>query len=435
MKHKSIFSKLYDIYSSVVDFIQIKWRNIKKGTKNFFSKIAKSRFCQAIKRGHHTFCVKVLGTEKLKNHILIRYLYKDLFLYFIVAFMFFFMIFFVNQILLTVESLLAKSAPFADVMRIMFYSLPFVIAQSAPFATLVGFLLCLGGMVASNEILIYRASGFSFGRILRPVVITGIIISIISFFVNDYLLPLGTMKYNELMREIMNSKPSIELESNSVKKIDTSQIVIGNVKENEVSDVVIFDSQGNTDRIIIAGKSSLEGGDQQGVLMQFDMNDSSIVSFDISNPGTYDVLTSGSTKYNIFDADMLGGFGKSPREMTTYDLFYAIKEMKLESLQDPSLDMLVDLWLMEFHKKFALPFASIFFAFLAFSIAFQFKKHNSQTLGLFIGIVICVIYWAMQILGQLFVTKIGLDPFLCIWVPNILLLIAGFIFSFKLLRK
>ena len=435
MKIKSIFSSIYDIYSSVVDFFQVKWRNAKQRVKRAFSSFFNNGFCTAIKNGHHKFCVKVLGTEKLKNHILTRYLYKDLFLYFIVAFLFFFMIFFVNQILLTVESLLAKSAPFADVMRIMFYSLPFVIAQSAPFATLVGFLLCLGGMVASNEILIYRASGFSFGRILRPVVVTGIIISVISFFVNDYLLPLGTMKYNELMREIMNSKPSIELESNSVKKIDNSQIVIGDVNENEVSDVVIFDSEGNTDRIIIAGESSLQGGDQAGVLMQFDMNDSSIISFDLSDPGKYDVLTASSTKYNIFDADMLGGFGKSPREMTTYDLFYAIKEMKLEALEDPSLDMLVDLWLMEFHKKFALPFASIFFAFLAFSIAFQFKKHNSQTLGLFIGIVICVVYWAMQILGQLFVTKIGLDPFLCIWVPNILLLLFGFIFSFTLIRK
>ena len=82
------------------------------------------------------FQVRVLKRGTLRDNILIKYLFKDLFLYFLVSFFFFFMIFFVNQILLTVEDLLAKSAPFADVMRIMFYSLPFIIAQSAPFATL-----------------------------------------------------------------------------------------------------------------------------------------------------------------------------------------------------------------------------------------------------------------------------------------------------------
>ena len=123
----------------------------------------------------------------LRDHILVKYLFKDLFLYFLVSFFFFFMVFFVNQILLTVEDLLAKSAPFSDVMRIMVYSLPFIIAQSAPFATLVGFLMSLGGMMTSNEILIFRAAGISFFKIFIPVAMLGVLISIGSFFVNDYL--------------------------------------------------------------------------------------------------------------------------------------------------------------------------------------------------------------------------------------------------------
>ena len=97
------------------------------------------------------------------------------------------MVFFVNQILLEVERLLANSAPFSDVMKMMLYSLPFIIAQSTPYATLVGFLMCLGGMMSNNEILIFRASGFSFFTIMIPVVVLGGAISLVSFFVNDYL--------------------------------------------------------------------------------------------------------------------------------------------------------------------------------------------------------------------------------------------------------
>lgn len=381
------------------------------------------------------FAVKYLHKGELKNHVLIKYLLNDLFLYFFVAFLFFFMVFFVNQILLTVEDLLAKSAPFKDVMRIMWYSLPFIIAQSAPFATLVGFMICLGGMMSNNEILIFRASGFSFFRLLRPVLLLGILISVGSFFVNDYLLPLGTMKYNQLIREIMHSTPTVELESNSVKKLDRSNIVIGTVEGSSVSDIVLFDTKDDEDRIIIAGESSLVGARSEGVLMQLDMNDATVLSINKRKRKDYDVIKSGKTILNVFDSSVLGVISRSAREMTTYDLSKEIKEMKVRAETNPKEKKRLKLWVMEYHKKFALPFGSIFFAFLAFSIAFLFGKHNGQTLGLLLGLIICVLYWAMQIMGQLFVQKVGLSPFWCIWVPNFVITAFGLAFFIVLIRK
>ena len=375
-----------------------------------------------------------IRNSTLKNHILIKYLLKDLFLYFLVSFFFFFMIFFVNQILLTVEDLLAKSAPFSDVMRIMVYSLPFIIAQSAPFATLVGFLMSLGGMMSSNEILIFRAAGFSFLRILVPVALLGLLISIGSFFVNDYLLPLGTIKYNKLMRKIMNSTPSIELESNSVKHLDTSNIVIGNVEGNSVSDLVIIDSKDNEDRLIVAGESVLIGAKEEGVLMQFDMNDATVLTIK-SNKNNYDILRSKRTVMNVFDSTFLGSSSQSPREMTTYDLTKRISVMKSEKTESPTAIKKLNLWIMEWHKKFAIPFGSIFFALLAFSMAFLFGKNNGQMIGLFLGLVICVLYWAVQIVGQLLVTKVGLNAFWCIWTPNFLIGFFGLAFLTRLLKK
>jgi len=381
------------------------------------------------------FQVKYLKKGQLKNHVLIKYLFKDLFLYFLVSFLFFFMIFFVNQILLTVESLLAKSAPIKDVMRIMLYSLPFVIAQSAPFATLVGFLMSLGGMMSSNEILIFRAAGFSFFRIFLPVFVLGVMISIGSFFVNDYLLPLGTMKYNQLFRKIMQSTPTVELESNSVKNLDNSSIVMGEVLDSAVSDIVLFDSKDDKDRIIVAGKSTLKGGAQEGVLMQLNMLDTTVFSIDRNKKHNFDILKSGKTTLNIFDKAVLGSTNHSAREMTAYDLSKELAKMKEKKSEAEMDKRRLRLWTMEMHKKFSMPFGSIFFAFLAFSIAFLFGKHNGQTIGLFVGLVICVLYWAMQIMGQLFVQRVGLSPFWCIWVPNFVIGFFGFMFFLVLLRK
>ena len=388
-----------------------------------------------IQKKYEWFRKTILKEDELKNHILIKYLFKDLFLYFLVAFLFFFMIFFVNQILLTVESLLAKSAPFSDVMRIMFYSLPFIIAQSAPFATLVGFSMSLGGMMSSNEILIFRASGISFIKIFYPVMILGAAISVGSFFVNDYLLPLGTMKYNQLFRKIMQSTPAVSLESNSVKTLDSASIVMGTVNSGKVSDLILFDTSDDSEKIIVAGESSLGAGNVRGVLMQLSMTDALVLSISKKSRHNYDVLESDKTVLNVFDKSVLGNTNHSAREMTTYDLSRELKQMKANVGDSFSEKRRLKLWTMEFHKKFALPFGSVFFAFLAFSIAFVFGKHRGQTICLFIGLVVCVLYWAMQIMGQLFVQRIGLDPFWCIWVPNFVIGVMGISFLLVLLKK
>lgn len=381
------------------------------------------------------FFVKYLHRDQLKNHLLVRYLMKDLFLYFIVSFLFFFMIFFVNQILLDVERLLAQSAPFSSVVKIMFYSFPMIIAQSAPYATFVGFLMCLGGMMSNNEILIYRAAGFSFIKIMMPVLLLGLIISFVSFFVNDYLLPLGTMKYNRLLREIMNAKPTVELESNSVKNLDGSTIVMGQVEDPEVSDIVLFDTASETDKIIIAGKSTLTGSDVDGVLMQLNMNDAMVLSMDDSKHENYDVLLAEKAQLNVFDSTVLGTASISPREMTVWDLGKEISKMQSDIDGSNKASNRLNIWKMEFHKKFSIPFGAFFFAFLAFSFAFLFGKHNGQTLGLLVGLIMSVLYWAMSITGQLFVQKLGLNSFICIWGANFVVAFAGFVFFIFLLRK
>ena len=374
-----------------------------------------------------------MARSRLGRGILIKYLYRELFYYFLICFAFLFVVFFANQILLIGEDMLAKRAPFKDVVKIMVYSLPAIVAQSAPFATLVGFLMCLGRMASDNEILIFRASGFSFRSILIPVMILGLAISLVSFFVNDYLLPLGTIKYNQLYRKITKSNPTVVLEPDSVKQIGDSTVVIGSVDGENVSDIIFFnENDSHEDSIIVAGNSRLTGAKNEGILLQLDMSDTFVTTFKNHVRKNYDVMKSERTILNIFDSTFTGKYGKNPREMTFVDLNREIHVMEAKPEPDK---IRINTWKMEYYKKFAIPFGSIFFAFLAFSIAFLFGKHNGLTMGLFVGIIICVLYWAMQISGQLLVTRVHLDSFLCIWIPNILLGVIGFILSLMLLKK
>lgn len=368
------------------------------------------------------------------RHVLIVYLVKELLLYFLIAFLFFFMVFFVNQILLMAEDILKKRVPVMDVARLMSYSLPFIIAQSAPFATLVGFLMCLGRMMTDNEIMVIRASGKSFMVILLPVLMLGGIISLLSFFVNDYLLPLGTISYNKLYKEILFSDPSIELESNSVKRTEDTILVIGEVTDTFVSDLVFFDvdDQGQI-RVIVSGATEINNATEPGILMNLSMDSATVCAFDASEMNRYDVLQSGKTSMNVFASSFFSDSStNNPREMTSFDLFKFIQQVKDDGVTSP---LQLNIYKLEFHKKFSLPFASIFFALLAMPLAILFGKHNGLTVGLIIGIFLCVAYWAAMILGQTFGIRQGLSGFWTMWLPDFFVGVAGIVFYLMLVKK
>ena len=371
---------------------------------------------------------------RVKSHVITRYIVRELLLYFFIAFLFFFFVFFVNQILLMAEELLKKHVQIMDVVRLVTYSLPFVVAQSAPFATLVGFLMCLGRLMSDNEIMVFRAVGWNYSIIIRPAIILGIVISIASFFVNDYLLPLGTVSYNRLYQQILFADPSIELESNSIKRSNNSILVIGNVDGLSVSDLLLFDSDNSgNQRIIVSGYTSIVEPSDPAVFMELQMDSATAVFIDTKNRTNVDCLSSSNSVMNIFASGLFNYTSSgNPRELTFYDLKARMDEMK----QDPNVSKYeMNVWELEYNKKFALPFGSIFFAFLAIPLAIVFGKKNGQTIGLIIGVLICVLYWAMQIVGQTLGVRNGFSGFWAIWIPNIVIGVTGFVFYFRILRR
>ena len=399
----------------------------KKNRQNIFL-----RFFRRIKR---TFVHVSFERRNYKDNTLFRYILRELLLYFAVMYLFFFLIFFVNQIMLFMKQLLGKRIPFADVMRLIVYSLPFIIAQSAPFATLTGFLMCLGRMMSDNEILILRASGQSLSKIiLRPVLALGIIISIFSFFVNDYLLPIGTIKTRQQLRKSISSNPAIEIERQTVKRLNNSTVIIGDVKDKEISDIVFFgqDPDGEQ-RIIIAGKSNVDAPKTEGVSMRFNMHDAIVSTFSKKNSKSFDVICAELMILNIFESAVFNfETSVSPQEMTSYDLGKKIKKMKVSPETNKfELNMNV----LEYNKKFSLPFASFFFAFLAMPLALIFGKNNGQTIGLIVGIFISVFYWAMMMIGIQLGYRNGFNGLVLMWLPNLIVGMSSLFFYNKLRRK
>ena len=198
--------------------------------------------------------------------------------------------------------------------------------------------------------------------------------------------------------------------------------------------MVLFDyDDSGEDRLVVSGKTKIIAAEDPAVIMQLEMEKPTVVFFDKNVYENYDYMISDSAIMNIFEnsVDTSSGY-LNPREMTFTDLYHEYKNMQNSSFLS---QIMLNYYEMELHKKFSLPFGSLFFAFLAMPVALLFGKKNGQTVGLIIGILVCVLYWAMMIFGQTWGQMQGRFAVFVMWFPNAFVGFGGLILYLKLQRK
>ena len=359
----------------------------------------------------------------------IIFIFKELFLYFSVCFLFFFFIFFVNQILLMAEEILSKKAPLKDVMLLMFYSLPFIIATAAPYAALVGTLMGLGRFVSDLEFVSMNALGISSFYMLIPVFSIGLFISIISFITNDIFLPWGSVKFNEVYFNLATSTPALELESFSIKRGNNTIVIAGLIKENVVNNILIVDKTADDEtKVLGASKTIIETSDSPSIVMKLNILNPRMLNLNLQDRTKYDAAYGECITYNVLAEDIRYNFAGSmgPDKMTSLDLYRDIKNKIKENASERTLNI----YMMEFNKKLSIPFGAFFFVMLAASISGAGRLHN-QSVGFVLGLLISVSYWAILMGGQTLALNRNLNGSLAMWLPNAMLFGVAIFFFVK----
>lgn len=422
----------------------------------------------------------------------VTYLYvsREFLFSFFVSFLFFFFIFFINQLLLLAEDILSKHVPLLDVLLLVFYSFPLIISLSVPFGSLVGALMAVGRLSSDNEILAFRASGIPRKRIFLPLFALGIILSILSFTVNDYYLPRGTINFLKLYRNLIYSNPEIELQPFSVKRYQDSVIITGDVEERNIKNIIIFDKTEEKDRrIITAGHAYLvESGESDTGVISLQLDDVFLQTSNKRNRNRFEYAVSESMIYNILIKDITFSIrNPGPSEMRSIDVYKIITEKEqslqkkisdyirsldtklftlrgeylsavdqvyagevpfdkiLENLGKYSSDYVnsrnkkitdrsLQLYKLEFYKKYAVPFACLIFIIFAFPVGL-FTRRSGRSVGFGIGLMISVLYWGMLFAGQTLGLRSGYQPFISMWIPNFFMLILGVFFFLIRMKK
>jgi len=327
------------------------------------------------------------------------------------------------------EEILSKQAPLKDVMLLMFYSLPFIIATSAPYAALVGTLMGLGRLVSDLEIVSMNALGISTVYTLIPVFILGILISVASFITNDIFLPWGTVKFNDVYYELATSTPALELESFSIKRGNNTVVIAGLIKDSVVNNILIVDkAQDDELKILGAPRTEIEKSDSNSIVMKLNILNPRMLGLYLGDREKYDAAYGKCITYNVLTEDIKYNFSETlgPDRMTSLDLYRDIQE-KIKAEESPRL---INIYQMEFHKKFSIPFGALFFVMLAASISGAGRLHN-QSVGFILGLLISVGYWAVMMAAQTMALSRDWDGSLSMWAPNVMLLSATIFFFAK----
>lgn len=388
---------------------------------------------------------------------------------------------FVNTVAKRFPALAGKGLPTSVLLKVMGLSLPHIIALTLPMAVLVAVLYAYSQMTADNEITAQKASGISLVRMLVPLLVAASCLSIFMVWFNDRVLPETNHQLAELMMDINSKSPTLMMKDrgvlNEIPTVDYSMhfwlranridpatnrltdVVIYDVSNPDISQTVVADSgvmrfnrdrtnlfltlyNGRVDQVkrqtpkdmdrvffreqllqlnVANGFTQTRDSYRSDREMSLNMLEARIDSArrDLGLvqrgivPGT-----EGNRTYNA------GNVNPNGLPVSRFERDERVKTLKSE----------IDSYAVEWHKKFAIPFACIIFVLIGAPIAVRFPRGGAGMV-IAISLLIFGVYYVSLIGGESLGDKGRIPPFLGPWAPNIFFGGIGLIAALRMGRE
>ena len=112
---------------------------------------------------------------------------------------------------LYIDELVGKGLSFKVILEFLGWGCATLLPLSIPLATLLASMMTLGTFGENNELLAIKAAGISLKRVLAPLMIISVIISVGAFFAANNLVPVAFNKIFTLRSDIKRTKEEIKI--------------------------------------------------------------------------------------------------------------------------------------------------------------------------------------------------------------------------------
>ncbi|MDD2679371.1 MAG: LptF/LptG family permease [Candidatus Omnitrophica bacterium] len=327
--------------------------------------------------------------------ILDRYILKSVVSIFVSCVFVFLFMYVIIDVLSRLEDILKNQIHYTLLIQFYLNNLPTMFVQVAPFACLLSTLYTFSKLNHNNEVIAMRASGLSIFYITKTVIIFGVLISLLVFWINDRFAPaamLTTQKLQAKMDERKKDRKEIKTDS----LINLSMYGLKNrlffinefYPSTAIMEGVIIleqDEKQNLTRKIVANKGVYEDG-----LWKF--YQSITYDFDYNGQIVGEPLYLEEEIMNIPEtpSDFLAQ-RQRPEHMTIAQLDSYIWKLSKSGATTVIRNLKIDLY-----QKFASPFTSLIIILLGIPFSLMIHKRATGLSSIGISIVVGFLYYILD---------------------------------------
>ncbi|PIW67728.1 MAG: hypothetical protein COW10_04550, partial [Candidatus Omnitrophica bacterium CG12_big_fil_rev_8_21_14_0_65_42_8] len=290
--------------------------------------------------------------------ILRKYIIKEIIAMFLFSLVVFTFSLVAGNIVRLAELVINKGVDIRLVGRLFLYLIPFLLSYTIPMSILTSALLVFGRLSGDNEIVAIKASGINIYRLSSPLILIGLLFSLLSIVLNNDIIPNMHFESRKIVKNIGVKTPAAYLEPGTfIKSFKGYIIFIHEIDRNKLKGVRIYQPQDElSTRTIIAEKGEFITLDNQNAVKLKLINGTSDEP-NPKNPTNFYKLNF-KTYYltlNVDESIASSGYTeKKPKEMTFQEIKSEIKKLGRYHVDTPSL-------VTEFHRKISISFASMVF--------------------------------------------------------------------------
>jgi LPS export ABC transporter permease LptF/LPS export ABC transporter permease LptG len=325
------------------------------------------------------------------------------------------------------ELVITKGVPFHLVAQLLVVMLPGFLAHSLPIALLLAVMLAGGRLAGDLELVALRAAGVSPLRLLRPVVVAALLVTLATGALTLVLAPAATEAFQGQLFKILKVRATAGLRERVfntafggmvlyVEEISASQVRLRGLVVSDERDPALT-------RVITAREGRLLT-DERRQRVTLRLLDGGVHEADVLPAGAPAAGGGAAgpdryryTSFAVYDMALAleparpGRFDKPEKALGV-----AALTRTLATLEDPEAR---GPYAVEFHKRLALPFAALVFSLVGFALAV--RSHRGGRGGALVATLALVVAYYV-VLGSLESLALGqrVPVWAAMWAPNAL---------------
>lgn len=311
-------------------------------------------------------------------------------------------------------------------IQLLAYEIPKIVGKALPVGLLLGTLFTFDKLTKDSELTVLRGIGLSFWRIVYPIIILSMFVSVLCFSLYNTLIPYSEKKINYLKQERYDTHfiySVKEQNSDKLKKI----LIVPKYANDQISKPLVlnFDSTQYTDTSVLSSimqaQYAVYTKDQWVIhhVKNYELGRDGVFK-NISNVDSVKVLEGdrANTAFKIMSYST-----KRDRELNNTEITEYIGMLKSESLKDEYRFMLNKYLQRYFHSAIC-----VLFAVLGCLLGFS-KPREQKLVNFVIGIGIVFAYYITLPFFDMCAEKGILSPIITSAIQPVAILIAIFVFK------